>query len=107
MQSSENSGIRGVVFDSALDSFEQVLALGFALGLQAKGELRLVSASISRPDLEAAAFCEVLQRFYGGGQPADGPELYLPVGMVADGDATSGPAAWQPHSKNIPTESSG
>jgi hypothetical protein len=82
----------GVVFDSDLgDRIDAALALAALYTLDGKSELRVISLSVSRPDLKSAAFCEVLARFYNPGG------RMLPVGM-----ATGGAPAGTPPMLSVP-----
>ncbi|HEV8145612.1 MAG TPA: hypothetical protein VGP79_04495 [Bryobacteraceae bacterium] len=55
----------GVVFDSAMSSVSDALALTILYGLEARNEARVLSVNVSRPSLKAAMFCDVLARFFG------------------------------------------
>ena len=44
----------GIIFDSALSRVDDALAMALLYGLDGKKEERLVSVSISRPNLKAA-----------------------------------------------------
>lgn len=67
-----------VVFDTSLDGIEHVLALAMAAAFNAKGEIRMASLSLSRNNLKAAGFCDLMERFYG---------TSLSVGMYDKGTA--------------------
>jgi inosine-uridine nucleoside N-ribohydrolase len=57
----------GIIFDAGLgNSIDEALALALLYGLDGKGEARVVSLSVSKPNLKAAALCEVIGRFYAG-----------------------------------------
>jgi hypothetical protein len=83
MQAPERKPALGVLFDSSMESVDQVLALAMLYGYVTAGEARLLSLSVSRNNLKVAAFCEVLARFYSGEQPgAAGPTRNTPtIGM--------------------------
>lgn len=91
MQQFQNIPPVGILFDCCLgEAIEDVLALAVLHGLDGRGECRLVANTVSTPNLQAAAFTEVLGRFYAG-QPAG--ELLarvrlLPAGMPAEGKAS-------------------
>ena len=77
----------GAIFDTDLGSaIDDALALALLYGLDAKNETRVISVSVSNSDLRAAAFCEVVGRFYAGAVSSDFDSLgrMLPVGL-ADG----------------------
>jgi hypothetical protein len=76
----------GIVFDSDMgESIDTALALAMLYGFQGKSVARVVSISVSKPNLKAAAFCDALARFYGGE-----PGPFIPP--VSIGMADSGPA---------------
>jgi len=56
----------GVVYDCAMGGIGDALALAMLFGFQAKNESRVISVSITRSSLPAAAFTEALTRFYLG-----------------------------------------
>src|SRR5437763_633264 len=83
-----------IVFDSSLDGgIDQVLALGLWFGLNVQGKLHPLSCSISRHDLQAAAFCDLMARFYAAGEDVDRGEI---SGQNLIGMATHGPLAKNP-----------
>src|SRR5262245_17925441 len=66
----------GILFDSDMGrNIDAALALSMLYGL---GRGRVIGVAVSSSSLEAAAFCDVLARFYnsGGG---------LPIGLAEDG----------------------
>jgi hypothetical protein len=81
----------GIVFDSDLGrGVDAALALALLYGLEGKGEARLVSNSTTISNLKAAAFADVLARFYAGPPPAPGAFRGFqppdpPIGMAGDG----------------------
>jgi len=82
----------GVLFDSAFDRIDDLLALALLYGLDGKGETRVTAVTVSRPDFAAAQFCDVVRRFYsGGGGGGFGFGASFPVGL-ADGPAKPLPA---------------
>jgi hypothetical protein len=77
----------GVIFDTTMGrSIDEALALALLYGLDGKNEARLMSVSISNPDLKAAAFCDAVARFYAGAtSPEARPFLRsLPIGLSTD-----------------------
>lgn len=56
----------GVIFDCDMSTPDDALAMALLYGFDGKNEARVVSMSVSRYSLEAAAFCEVIGRFYAG-----------------------------------------
>ena len=79
----------GIVFDTAMQSIDDVLALALLFGFDGKRDARMVSLSVSRPSLKAAAFCDAVSRFYAG--PAAAFMRLLPVGMQTEGPKPAGP----------------
>ncbi len=87
----------GVVFDSDLGSIDDLLALALLYGASTRrgAEVRLASVSISRPDLQAAAFAEALFGFYSEISNREIPQRFrrrrsLPVGLI-DAPAVAAP----------------
>jgi hypothetical protein len=70
----------GVLFDGAFDRIGDLLALAVLYGLQSKGEARVASISVNRPDLTAAQFCDAAKNYYSGGGFFGGG---LPVGAAS------------------------
>src|SRR5690242_10466547 len=81
----------GIVFDSSLDGgSDQVLALALPFGLEGKRRSRVGSVSVSRNNLDTAAFLDLVCRFYRGDASGDFPgKVAMPVGMFADGPANA------------------
>lgn len=78
----------GVVFDSDMgDSIDDALALALLYALDGKNEARVISISVSKSNLKAAAFSEVMGRFYAGAVSGDFGAVgrNLPVGMSTAG----------------------
>ena len=77
----------GVVFDTDLDSVDDALTLALLYGLDGKREARVVSVSVSRSSMLAAAFCEVVGRFYAGAVSGafGGAGRTLPIGLSIEG----------------------
>ena len=78
----------GIIYDSDLGNrIDDVLALAVLYGLDGKNECRVVSITISKPSLQAAALGEVVGRFYSGavngGFGAVGRNL--PIGLATEG----------------------
>jgi hypothetical protein len=79
----------GVVFDCDMGSAGEALALAMLFGFQAKNESRVISVSITRSSLRAAAFTEALTRFYLG-EP--GPFAgAMPIGVTQGGPLRDDP----------------
>ena len=79
----------GIAFDSTMETIDSTLALAMLYGLEGKGEARVISLSVSRPSLKAAAFCDSLSRFYGGPSGPFTPPVT--IGMAAGSAAPDSP----------------
>ena len=78
----------GIIFDSAMGSrIDDVLAMALMYGLDGKNEARVVSVSVSRSNVNSAAFSEAIGRFYAGAVSGDFGAVgrNLPVGLATDG----------------------
>ena len=78
----------GIIFDSDMgNSIDDALALALLYGFDGKNEARVVSVSVSKPNLKAAAFCETLGRLYAGAVSGafGGFGRTLPIGLAAPG----------------------
>ena len=78
----------GIIYDSDLGNrIDDVLALATLYGLDGKNECRVVSITISKPSLKAAAFGEVLGRFYSGAVSGafNAVGRTLPIGLASGG----------------------
>jgi inosine-uridine nucleoside N-ribohydrolase len=78
----------GVIFDTDLgNSIDDALALALLYGLDGKNEARVVSVSISKPNLKAAALAEVIGRFYAGAVSGAFGAVgrTLPIGVATGG----------------------
>ena len=90
----------GVIFDSDLgSSIDDILALALLYGASTRkgADVRLASVSISRPDLQAAAFAEALGGFYSEISNRDIPVRFrrrrsLPVGLAEGPNPGPSPA---------------
>ena len=74
----------GTVIDMDMgNGIDDALALALLYGLDGKNETRVVSVSVSTHSLSAAAFCEVMGRFYAGSVDGGFASMRraLPVGM--------------------------
>jgi len=85
MQSSEQEKPPvGIVFDSDLGrSIDDTMALALLCGFQARREARIISISLSKSSLKAAAFCDVVTRFYAHAAGGEHHET-LPIGLSID-----------------------
>jgi hypothetical protein len=76
----------GVLFDSAFDRIDDLLALALLYGLDGKGEMRMSAVTVSRPDFAAAQFCDIVKRFYAGAAGGFGGfGASFPVGLAGAG----------------------
>jgi len=76
----------GIVFDTGLDRIDDALAMCLLYGFDGKNEVRVVSVSLTRSNLNAAAYCDVVGQFYAAGRT-------LPIGLDATAKL-SGDASW-------------
>ncbi len=77
----------GVIFDTVMGrSIDEALALALLYGFDGKNESRLISLSLSNPDLPAAAFCDVVGHFYAGAIDPQFQAFFrgLPIGLSLD-----------------------
>ena len=79
----------GIAFDSTMETIDSTLALALLYGLEGKGEARVMSISVSRPSLKAAAFCDSIARFYGGPSGPFTPPVT--IGMATGSAAPDSP----------------
>src|ERR1700710_1597222 len=78
----------GIIYDSDLGNrIDGVLALATLYGLDGKNECRVISITISKPSLGAAAFGEVLGHFYSGAVSGafNAAGRQLPIGLATEG----------------------
>ncbi len=78
----------GVLFDTDMGNrIDDALALALLYGFDGKMEARVVAVSVSKSNLQAAAFCEVVGRFYAGAVSGafGGFGRTLPIGLSTDG----------------------
>ena len=78
----------GIIFDSDLGNrIDDTLAMALLYGLDGKREARVVSVSVTKSNLKAAAFCEAIGRFYAGAVSGAFSAVgrTLPVGLATDG----------------------
>lgn len=79
MQTPDRRQLPALLFDSPIeDGIGHVLALTMLLGYEAKRDARLTSLSVSRHNLQTAAFCDLMARFFGAS---------LAIGMADQGTA--------------------
>lgn len=85
MQFGKGKPAPGVFIDSDFSTIDSVLAVALIYGMQDKNECRMVTISMSRASIPAAAYLDVVERFYHG--PA-GNFAQLPAIGVPDRGAT-------------------
>lgn len=77
----------GIVFDTDMgNSIDDALALALLYGFEGRSEARVVSVSVSKSNLKAAALCEAIGRFYAGAVSGafGATGRTLPVGLSVD-----------------------
>ncbi|GEM_PF-1088776 len=81
----------GIAFDTGLAHAADVLALAMLYGLNGRNDARLLAVTVSGSNLQAAAFCEAVGRFYAGPVSGafGGAARTLPVGLAIDGKLSS------------------
>jgi inosine-uridine nucleoside N-ribohydrolase len=68
----------GVIFDTDMgNDIDDALALAMLHSLDTRGEIQLLAVTVTKDNIQAAQFCEILNRFYGR------PDL--PIGLVTEG----------------------
>jgi hypothetical protein len=78
----------GIIFDAGLGNrIDEALAMALLYGLDGKREVRVVSLSVSKPNLKSAALCEAIAHFYGGASSGAFGAVgrTLPVGLAEEG----------------------
>src|SRR5271169_4701379 len=83
----------GIVFDSAMDTIGDVLALAMLHGFEGKDQARIAAICVSSSDLRAAQFCDAVSHFYASATtgPAAMFMHFAPIGL-ADGKPAAEPA---------------
>jgi inosine-uridine nucleoside N-ribohydrolase len=81
----------GIVYDTALQTIDDALAMALLFGFDGKKDVRVVSVSTTSSNLKAAIYCDVVGSFYAGA--VSGAIGFngrtLPVGMASDGKLTA------------------
>ncbi len=78
----------GLLFDSDFGrTIDSVLALALLHGLENKSDVRQAAITISNPDLKAAQFCDVVEKFYSSANAGPMAAFFTPapIGLYADG----------------------
>ena len=83
----------GIVFDSAMDRIDDVLALAMLHGFDGKDQARIAAVAVSNSNLQAAQFCDAVRIFYASA--TTGPAAMFmhapPVGLADTKPAASAP----------------
>lgn len=83
----------GIVFDSAMDRIDDVLALAMLHGFDGKDQARIAAIAVSNSNLQAAQFCDAVRIFYASA--TTGPAAMFmhapPVGLADTKPAASAP----------------
>jgi len=74
----------GIVFDSAMHSIDDVLALATLHGFEGKEQARIAAVCVSSGDLRAAQFCDAVNHFYASATtgPAAMFMHFAPIGLA-------------------------
>src|SRR5437773_5366676 len=81
MQNPERKPPPAIVFDSSIENdIGCVLALAQLLSYQSRQEVRVTSLSVSCNNLKTAAFCDLMERFFG---------VSLSIGMAVNVPAST------------------
>ncbi|MDZ4802507.1 MAG: hypothetical protein SGI92_30480 [Bryobacteraceae bacterium] len=75
--------LTGIVYNTTLSRPDSALALALLYGLEGKREARVGAVAVSENSLGAAAFADVVFRFYQLGQIPNANRI-MPVGLAAD-----------------------
>lgn len=92
----------GVVFDSYMGrAIDDALALALLNGLAGKDEARIACLSVSNPSLKAAAFCDIVERFYASATTGPAAMFFkgLPIGLAEGSGGVESPMLTVPLSK--------
>ena len=90
MQFQRPAALPGVFFDSDMGvNMDSALALAVLYG--ASSRIKVIGLAVTNPNLEAAAFCDVVARFYttGGRLKVTPPLYHFPIGYAGEGAAAS------------------
>ncbi|HKD07847.1 MAG TPA: hypothetical protein VKB79_18255 [Bryobacteraceae bacterium] len=85
MQFGRGKPSAGAFYDSDFTTIDQVLAVGLLNGLQGKNDLRVAIVTMSRPNLAAVGYIDMVERYYRG--PAGNFAQVPPIGMRTVGSA--------------------
>jgi inosine-uridine nucleoside N-ribohydrolase len=82
----------GVFYDSDFTTIDNILAVALIYGMQGKNDCRMEIITLSRPNIPAAGFVDMVEAYYHG--PAANFAQLAPIGMRTAGDAGATSAAW-------------
>jgi hypothetical protein len=85
MQFGRGKPSAGAFYDSDFTTIDQILAVGLLHGLQGKNDLRVAIVTVSRPNLTAVGYIDMVERYYRG--PAGNFAQVPPIGMRTVGGA--------------------
>jgi hypothetical protein len=74
----------GVVYSTTMNRPDAALALAMLDGYEGKREARVAAVAVNGSELDAARFCDIVNRFYLGPGPIPNSNNRLPVGFAAD-----------------------
>jgi len=95
MQFGRGKPSAGAFFDSDFSTFDSMLAQALLHGLQGKNDCRVAIVTMSRPNLAAAGFTDMVERYYRG--PAGNFAQVPPMGMRISGEpGPTSPALTEP-----------
>lgn len=101
MQFGRGKPSAGAFFDSDFSTIDSVLAQALLHGLQGKNDCRVAIVTMSRPNLAAAGFADMVERYYRG--PAGNFAQVPPIGMRTSGNpGITSPAFTEPFTLKKP-----
>jgi inosine-uridine nucleoside N-ribohydrolase len=104
MQFGKGKPAPGVFIDSDFSTIDSVLAVALIYGMQDKNECRMITISMSRGSLPAAAYLDVVERFFHG--PAGNFSQLPAIGMPDRGAPLATPAAYVTPLKRVKADGS-
>jgi hypothetical protein len=90
MQFQQRQRPLGVVYNTSMSRPDAVFALAMLYGFEGKREAQIGSVSVNGAGLDAAIFCDLVQRFYTAGPEHNGNQTLMP-GLAADGPLPADP----------------
>jgi len=104
MQFRRGKPAAGIFIDSDFATIDSVLAVALIYGMQGKNDCRMITISMSRASLPAAAYLDVVERFYHG--PAGNFAQLPAIGMPDRGAPLATPAAYVTPLKRVKPDGS-